>query len=62
MPLMAQTTIKVTTFNDEDNENMNTCSLREAITAAEMRKSMEGVRFQQLIKIIQFNLMLVPIP
>lgn len=24
MPLMAQTTIKVTTFNDEDNENMNT--------------------------------------
>ncbi len=27
------TEIKVTTFNDEDNENMNTCSLREAITA-----------------------------
>lgn len=42
MPLMAQTTIKVTTFNDEDNENMNTCSLREAITAAEMRKSYGG--------------------
>lgn len=62
MPLMAQTTIKVTTFNDEDNENMNTCSLREAITAAEMRKSYGGCEVQQLIKIIQFNLMLVPIP
>lgn len=42
MPLMAQTTIKVTTFADEDNENMNACSLREAITAAEMRKSYGG--------------------
>ncbi|MDQ9029418.1 CSLREA domain-containing protein [Acinetobacter nosocomialis] len=42
MPLMAQTTIKVTTFDDEDNENMNACSLREAITAAEMRKSYGG--------------------
>ncbi|MFC1397163.1 CSLREA domain-containing protein [Acinetobacter lactucae] len=42
MPLMAQTTIKVTTFADEDGENTNACSLREAIVAAETRKSYGG--------------------
>ena len=36
MSLMAaeDTTILVTTFNDEDGENPSQCSLREAITAA----------------------------
>ncbi|WP_202745151.1 CSLREA domain-containing protein [Acinetobacter pittii] len=42
MPLMAQTTIKVTTFADEEGENTNACSLREAIVAAETRKSYGG--------------------
>ncbi|USA47659.1 CSLREA domain-containing protein [Acinetobacter sp. C26M] len=46
MPLMAAgtsgTPIKVTTFADEDNENMNACSLREALITAETRKSYGG--------------------
>ncbi|ENX56135.1 MULTISPECIES: CSLREA domain-containing protein [Acinetobacter] len=45
MPLLAATSstpIKVTTFADEDNENMNACSLREALVTAETRKSYGG--------------------
>lgn len=45
MPLFADTTnkrIEVTTFPDEDGENTNACSLREAIKVAETRKSAYG--------------------
>lgn len=45
MPLFADTTtgrIDVTTFDDEDGENTNACSLREAIKTAELRKSYGG--------------------
>lgn len=45
MPLFADTTnkrIEVTTFADEDGENANACSLREAIKVAETRKSAYG--------------------
>ncbi|MFW2113868.1 CSLREA domain-containing protein [Acinetobacter geminorum] len=45
MPLFADTTnkrIEVTTFADEDGENTNACSLREAIKVAETRKSAYG--------------------
>ncbi|RZG86710.1 CSLREA domain-containing protein [Acinetobacter venetianus] len=45
MPLIAATStdiIKVTTFVDEDGENTNACSLREALKAAEIRKSYGG--------------------
>ncbi len=35
-------TIYVTTFEDEDGENANACSLREAITAAEQNKPYGG--------------------
>ncbi|ENW03685.1 CSLREA domain-containing protein [Acinetobacter beijerinckii] len=45
MPLLAATSttpIKVTTFADEDGENTNACSLREALTTAELRKSYGG--------------------
>lgn len=35
-------TIYVTTFEDEDGENTNACSLREAITAAEQNKPYGG--------------------
>jgi len=45
MPLFADTTnkrIEVTTFVDEDGENANACSLREAIKVAETRKSAYG--------------------
>ncbi|ENU68511.1 hypothetical protein F978_03248 [Acinetobacter baumannii NIPH 615] len=40
MPLFADTAnqrIEVTTFADEDGENPNACSLREAIKVAETR-------------------------
>ncbi|RSO60613.1 CSLREA domain-containing protein [Acinetobacter lactucae] len=45
MPLFADTTtgrIDVTTFDDEDGDNTNACSLREAIKTAELRKSYGG--------------------
>lgn len=45
MPLFADTTngrIDVTTFVDEDGDNTNACSLREAIKTAELRKSYGG--------------------
>ncbi|MNI04049.1 hypothetical protein D3C73_569630 [compost metagenome] len=45
MPLFADTTtgrIDVTTFADEDGDNTNACSLREAIKTAELRKSYGG--------------------
>lgn len=45
MPLFADTTnqrIEVTTLADEDGENANACSLREAIKVAETRKSAYG--------------------
>ena len=45
MPLFADTTnkrIEVTTFADEDGENANACSLREAIKVAGTRKSAYG--------------------
>ena len=45
MPLLAATSdtpIKVTTFDDEDGENMNACSLREALKTAEIRKAYGG--------------------
>ncbi|KJH61575.1 CSLREA domain-containing protein [Acinetobacter calcoaceticus] len=45
MPLFADITnkrIEVTTFADEDGENANACSLREAIKVAETRKSAYG--------------------
>ncbi|ENX13390.1 hypothetical protein F895_02694 [Acinetobacter sp. CIP 64.2] len=45
MPLLAATSstpIKVTTFVDEDGENPNACSLREAIKTAETRVSYGG--------------------
>lgn len=44
MPLLAatDTKIKVTTFADEDGENANACSLREAIRTAELRKAYGG--------------------
>ena len=45
MPLIAATSsdvIKVTTFVDEDGENTNACSLREALKTAELRKSYGG--------------------
>ncbi|MDP9803547.1 CSLREA domain-containing protein [Acinetobacter calcoaceticus] len=45
IPLFADTTnkrIEVTTFADEDGENANACSLREAIKVAETRKSAYG--------------------
>lgn len=45
MPLFADVTtgrIDVTTFDDEDGENTNACSLREAIKTAELRKSYGG--------------------
>ncbi|WP_336167512.1 CSLREA domain-containing protein [Acinetobacter sp. 161(2023)] len=45
MPLFADTTngrIDVTTFADEDGENTDACSLREAIKTAELRKSYGG--------------------
>ncbi|MCH4246429.1 MAG: CSLREA domain-containing protein [Acinetobacter populi] len=45
-PLMAATsddkTIYVTTFDDEDGENANACSLREALTAAYENKAYGG--------------------
>ncbi|MCH7313659.1 CSLREA domain-containing protein [Acinetobacter sp. ANC 3882] len=46
MPLMAagtsSTPIKVTTFEDEDGENLNACSLREALKTAADRVSYGG--------------------
>ncbi|NNP70900.1 CSLREA domain-containing protein [Acinetobacter sp. Ac_5812] len=45
MPLLAATSsepIKVTTFIDEDGENLNACSLREALKTAETRISYGG--------------------
>lgn len=45
MPLFADTAngrIDVTTFADEDGDNTNACSLREAIKTAELRKSHGG--------------------
>lgn len=45
MPLIAATNnepIKVTTFEDEDNENPNSCSLREALETARKRVSYGG--------------------
>lgn len=45
MPIIAATStdiIKVTTFADEDGENTNACSLREALKTAEIRKSYGG--------------------
>ncbi len=45
MPLIAATStdiIKVNTFVDEDGENTNACSLREALKTAEIRKSYGG--------------------
>lgn len=45
MPLFAATSndiIKVNTFVDEDGENNNACSLREALKAAEIRKNYGG--------------------
>lgn len=45
MPLFADTAnqrIEVTTFADEDGENPNACSLREAIKVAETRRSDYG--------------------
>ncbi|MBJ9720850.1 CSLREA domain-containing protein [Acinetobacter calcoaceticus] len=45
MPLFADTTngrIDVTTFADEDGDNTDACSLREAIKTAELRKSYGG--------------------
>ncbi|MFK8932873.1 CSLREA domain-containing protein [Acinetobacter junii] len=44
MPLMAaiNTPIVVNTFADEDGENSNACSLREALKTAELRKSYGG--------------------
>lgn len=45
MPLLAATNgtpIKVTTFVDEDGENLNACSLREALKTAETRVSYGG--------------------
>jgi CSLREA domain-containing protein len=48
MPLIAATsddTIKVTTFADEDGENANACSLREAIETAKDVRLMVVVQF-----------------
>ncbi len=45
MPLIAATStdiIKVTTFADEDGENTNACSLREALKTAEIRRPYGG--------------------
>ena len=44
MSLMAaeDSTIYVNTFEDEDGENMNKCSLREAIRASELNKAYGG--------------------
>lgn len=45
MPLFAATSndvIKVNTFVDEDGENNNACSLREALKAAEIRRNYGG--------------------
>lgn len=50
LPLMAATeddTIYVTTFADEDGENNNACSLREAITTAADNRSYGGCKVGQ---------------
>lgn len=52
MPLIAATsddTIKVTTFADEDGENANACSLREAIETAKRRTPYGGCTISDIL-------------
>lgn len=62
MPLLAATNgtaIKVTTFVDEDGENLNACSLREALKTAETRVSYGGCpvtdKLSSTTKVIQLE-------
>ncbi|TCM67317.1 CSLREA domain-containing protein [Acinetobacter calcoaceticus] len=52
MPLMAakyqDPVIEVTTLDDEDGENSNKCSLREAVTTASLKKSYGGCEFPRV--------------
>ncbi|MCY6412189.1 CSLREA domain-containing protein [Acinetobacter sp. VNH17] len=56
MPLLAATSdapINVTTFEDEDGENLNACSLREALKAAELRKPYGGCESTDILSTTQ---------
>ena len=61
MPLMAasQTTINVTTTNDENGENPSACSLREALVAASTNRAfwwMYSRRYFEFKKLMLYNL------
>ena len=45
----SDTPIKVTTFDDEDGENMHACSLREALKTAEIRKNYGGCEVTDIL-------------
>lgn len=53
MSLMAaeDKTIYVTTFADEDGENNNACSLREAIKTAKLDKSYGGCKVGRTLRL-----------
>ena len=56
MPLLAATSntpINVTTFDDEDGDNLNACSLREALKTAETRKSFGGCEVTDILSTTQ---------
>lgn len=56
MPLLAATSntpINVTTFEDEDGDNLNACSLREALKTAEIRKSYGGCEVTDILSTTQ---------
>lgn len=56
MPLLAATSntpINVTTFDDEDGDNLNACSLREALKTAEIRKSYGGCEVTDILSTTQ---------
>lgn len=56
MPLLAATSntpINVTTFEDEDGDNLNACSLREALKTAEIRKSYGGCEVADILSTTQ---------
>ena len=56
MPLLAATSdtpINVTTFEDEDGDNLNACSLREALKTAETRKSFGGCEVTDILSTTQ---------
>lgn len=56
MPLLAATSnvpINVNTFEDEDGENLNACSLREALKTADIRKSYGGCQVTDILSTTQ---------